>query len=586
MAKTYESEVRVKLDAKELKREADEVEKKIDKVRGSLGRFKDGVAGVTKNLAVMSLGAAGLGVGLGALIHKMVEANMELDSMSDKVAGTLYAFRRWKSGVSEAVAVDRSIADARGQVEELEKTSLQLAVASEEVAFAYQSLAGPALQTFGKSEEDLLRLTKGATAAMQVFQKPGMEVAQIVRGLLEQRRLMGSDPLVVRLRGFLGTAKEIKAMKPEQLFDKTVQALEKLTPAAEKLSTGLDSQMFRLRKQLSDNLRGVAGPAFAYIVEKAQAFNTWLKSTNAEGKTMAEVWGDKILRGVKAVEGALVFVRNHWREIAIVVGAIKLGPLVSSALEFGSALSGALKSAGLLGGALGSAGAAGARGASGLVGLVAQLGGATNMAVLGLGALAAGAYAFAQWVDGQQTKRIRRNEEVGTHLGQAAVHQGQAHFGKAREQTRKMLGALEAGGLVENGRLVPDFAKQVQNLSDDQRRMIGSLVKVGEGSMSPGMHSALIAETFQKRFSERKKWFPDLFEPKKEAAQAETPLPALKDLIKPGRAQVIWNQNGPINLHQEFKEAEPDNVYVRFREDLEAQAANRVTSSLMETYAP
>lgn len=580
--KQYESSVKVLLDASAVHGAAEKMKGDLDKVRGSVHKFRDSIKETGKSMAMMGLGAVGFGFGFGAVAHKILDANMELDAMGDQIAGTLYAFRQWREGVDESLAIDRSIEDAAVNVEKLEKISTRMAIGAQDVAWAYQNLAGPALQTFGRSEADLMRLTEGATAAMTVFQRPATEVTAIIRNLLENKRLSKADPLSVKLRSFLGDAKAIKAMNPQELFDKTALALEKLGPAADKLTADIDGQMFRLKKSLTETIRGAGGATMTYLGERVQKLNEYLSETNESGKTVAQVWGDRILSGVKKVEKVLMFVKDNWKAIAMVVAAIKIAPLVETASAFAGVLGGALKTAGALGGALGAAGGAGAAGAKGLHAIVGQLGGAVNVAVIGLGALAAAATLFANWVDKKQDERLKRNADVGDGMGEASMRMSKANFGAAREQTRKMLGALERTKLMSGpGQLSPNLASDIQHLPDSERRSIAKNLGVGEGKMSPAMHSAMIAETFRKRFEDRKKWFPELFTPK----QAPPPLPSVADLTKPQKPVMNWNQYGPIQLNQEFKEADPDNVYLRFREDVESQASNRITSSLMETFA-
>jgi hypothetical protein len=64
-------------------------------------------------------------------------------------------------------------------------------------------------------------------------------------------------------------------------------------------------------------------------------------------------------------------------------------------------------------------------------------------------------------------------------------------------------------------------------------------------------------------------------------------VPASKGLTEPGKPSGNnYNFNGPINISQKFEEADPDNVYLRFRDDIEKSAEARTMSSLQPIFGP
>lgn len=497
-----ERDVEIKLS---YKADTADAEKKTNSLRGSVGnlassydRLQSRLMGAVRGFAYAGAGALGVGIGFGALARGVIGANVELERTQKRIAGTLFAFTRWKEGVAPVMAYRASLAEARKMTEEFEKAEERLAISADEIGGAYARLV-PQLSRYGVSLERQQSLAVSAASAAKVYGvdtgRVGFVVSQMLRGIPVR------DPLS---QLFVRSKQEMKAfmnLKPEdklQLIEKRLKAME---PAAEEASKGFEGAMFRAKDFISDTLRDVGKPTFEFIARKIEEWRVKLNQTVDGGKKLYEVYGEKILGAVKKVASVLEWMAEHWKAIAFTIAGIQLSNITLGIAGMAKEVLGLVGALGKLTGATMMGGAAGGAAVLGKAGLV--------------GAAGAAGYGAASWVMGLVDKYTPIGEEFRGIIDKLATRGDEP-------------GALQRKRFLEEARVARNWEK------------------IGKATEEPK-------------------------------------VPGIRDLSKPWKGGDL-NLNGPINIVQKFEEADPDNVYIRFRDDIEKAAENVTMSRLQPTF--
>lgn len=518
----------------------------IGRISGAADRLSGRMNVATRSMLAFGAGAVGLGLGFRSLGHQVIEANTELEKIQKQVTGTLFAFQTWKRGVGPMAAYTQSVEDAEEVTRRLEETEERLALNLPDIAAGYNMLAGPVIGRLGKGREELLKLTEQVSEASVVFQQAPAQTAQALARILETGKLpeRSVDPFVVHMRQALG---KIKGMSREKIFGKIEQELKSLGPVAEKMATGFTAQWFRLKDFVGDTVRDLGSPVFKYVTEQAERFRKFLSQQVGEGKTLGQLYGDKILNGFKKLEQVAQKVVSHWKEFALIWGGLNL----ASGAQGLAAKAGT----GLLGSLLGPVG-----------GFTSQL----ALATAGLAAFYIAANEFSDWASKrqiEQTSKAKGVETIGAFLSQGNL--------------RGAYKALEGMGLAEKGQVNTDkVAVALKGLSEKEQGRLADTLGVGEkarystsnryGTFS-GVQTDVIAQEFSKRIATMPK-MPETF-----AGQIKPELAT--------KGKVIQNFYGGIKIDQDFKDADPDRIWVSFKEGLEKQADRRLQASSADPFS-
>jgi hypothetical protein len=542
---TYEAGVKIVFDAMSATGAAANFRKAIQLTQGSVVGLSEKLHRARQSLMGWTAGQLGVGLGLGALIHSSYEANQEMGKLQKSIAGALFGFSNWKTGVDEVTKVKAAMASAKETLDKFEETESRLAIPIEELSGAYRFLAGPAMGKFGLTAAQTTSLTENLAGAAKVLGTDVSSAGMQLTRLLETRNLRGVDPLTNFFRRTIGEGKELKKLAPDKLVALLSTKMATLGPAAQEMSKGMSGTMFRLRDFFRDTIRDIGGPAFKYIAEQTEKFRKALEATVGPGQKLGDVVGSQIVRGLKLVVGFTTTILTHWKEIALIIGGIKIAGM----------------GAGMAGGML-----------EGISGFTKNLG----LATVALGALWMAANAFADWVNKKHEENIEKRAVAAANIPEIADRlmqmrsegligqggRGNTSIDMYKSQAGVIVKMLQQTGAIGKGGEINRLAlsSMVGQMTIDERRQlaksgIGSAHYTDVTSMTNAFAKELkrIVPFAMARFGERG----DL---------AKTGVPKLEDLTtkKPPK----FDFHGNIYINQKFEDADPDNVYVRLKDDI------------------
>jgi len=543
---TDELRTEVVLSAKDnLTPTLDRVGHAFNKLHSGSQKFMASLGGFAKSALFSAAGAAGIGYGFKALANQIVGSQQELEKLQKDVTGVQFGFQGWKDGISTLDRLRIAGEEAREQLEKMGKVESRLAMPAAELAQSYKMLAGPIMGEMGKSGDDVMRMVTKSAEMSKVFGQSAVQMGMVVSRALSLGVVVGRDPLSLHLKSALGN---MQKLTKAQRFAKIEKELSGYGEAAEKMSNSFSDMMFRIKNFFGDTIRDVAGPTFKYIVARIEEWRVKLTQTTDGGKKIVDVYGDKLLNAFKALEKITATLFDHWKEIAFLIGGLKLGDLA------GSAAAGA---GGMLAGFTGPLEAVGAK----LAQFAPQLAGA----VAGLGAFASALTWIVGEIDKWQGKEI---EASGKAEGLSMLLEKNMNAQQMSKVARS-LGYVDDKGNVNKALIERGFSQFDDERLKKYSRVLGGAMGLGETS-DAGKIAGAFAEMIRTRYIMPVKT------PEKAVEQISS-----KDAHKP---KTIQNFHGGITIKQDFKDADPDRVFIRFKEDLARLGENRVQSSEAEAF--
>lgn len=534
MSDTYKTEVEFHLGGN--------IEEKLHHVGERAREAGERVHETAREFVLLGAGAIGLGLGFERMADNILESNEELENIQKRITGVLFAFQTWKTGVEPIDAVAESMENAEEVTGRFEAAETRLARNMTEIASGYNVLAGPVLGRLGKSKEYLLDLTDKAADAAVVF---GMSVDQVATSMtrtLEMGKVRGVDPFSVAMRKAIGDTKHLSR---EKVFERMEKELTKLGPAAEMMAEGFGATMFRIKDFISDTVRDLGSPAFKYVADQLARFQKYLAVSVGDGRTLGQVYGEKIVSALKTVQDVSGKILEHWKAFAVIWASIKIGSKLEGVGSFIAATTAGGPSA-MMGGVL----------ATGLSKFAMNL----TQASLALGGLYLATTAFVEWVEKRQATHLKdQGKATQVVTAMDALRSGNAK-GAYKVLSNSDLGVAKDGkidvaavsSLLGNmeARQFKDFAKSMgmdfsNTRSSDQRENMLASEIAKRFSQIPGMGNGM---------------FGPVLGPKAELTKAP---------------KVLNNFYGGIQVKQDFNNADPDNVWLRMKDDIESQASRR-----------
>lgn len=516
--------------------------KKAEGAAGSLGKK---ISSVFSSTAFKVGGGIAAYLGIREVVGAATHGRMEMESLTDAVTGVHVAFKQWGDDVPIADKIAAAGKEAKGVWSDMEALSLRLAMPVQGLQMLYANLAGPVFGTLHKSQEEMNDLLTKAAEGAKVFGADASQLGKTVAKALSLGVVEGEDPLSLHLRSALGNMSKLTA---EERYRKVSKELSGLGETADTLATSMVDVVFRIQKFFGDFIRDVSGPALTYVLDKLDAWRDSLEDAAGSGKDLVKEIGDKLLKGVKAVEKVGGFILDHWKEIAFVIGGIKFGGLA------GSAAAGA---GGMLSAFTGPLGAAGSQ--------LSAFSSKLPLAVGALGVFAAALHAGAELLDEWQKEEISAK---GTAEGLSTLLE--KSFTGSRETAQKVaigLGVMTKQGKVNAALIERGFSQ----MGDDRLERYAKALGLGPGA-SAGIIAAKFAEELRKGY----------VVPKEPPPSADVGNLAAK--AKVPKAVNIQNFHGGIRIQQDFKEADPGRVFVRFTSDLEKLSERRQQSNEAEVF--
>lgn len=566
MADEIKTKVQFELDSKK-------AEDSSKRLKGSFGKLKDATDGVGKRLKSLtgsfskfSLGMLGVGVGAGLLTRNIVGSNIELDNMQRRLTGTLFAFRRWKEGIDVTKAVTVTMQDAARVEAKLEGITQKLAVETGQLVGAYESVLGP-LTKMGRSEDQVLEVTEGLASASKLFgisaEFAGKKISQVLLGQMPSVE----DKFGQWLRITLSNVGDLKKMKPDQILDIVRGKLRDLNVASGMATRTFGDAVFRLKTLIGDTLRDIARPTFLMIGDAIQRLKDYLDKSTDSGKKLVDLVAGRMKRGFEVVGKVSKFLLEHWKQIALVIGGVKVAGLASGIAAAGAA-SGTLF--------------------GNLQKFVGKLGGATAALAAFYGAAKIAADFL---VEHFAAKKARQAGLAGVETAAQAL--SRRDIGGARA-FRQIMQQAAPGTIDANAVLRAEvLGKNVEQMSKAQQASLAKVLGVKERSrFIGGGYGGYAQERYYatKDIVDAIKTHWDavskmrLF--KERVMPKDAGVPSLSELTTPGKDKVIAKFTGPVNINQKFEEADPDNVWLQIKKGIESTAESVVTAHNQEIFGP
>lgn len=593
---------------------ADTISRSFERAKTAIEKTKDKVKDFGKECVTGALAAIGLSFGLREMFNKGLEANLAFVKVKDSLTGVLYAQQGWKKGLTSIQQYNYAVGQAKDVVEELGKSEDDLAMPLEELAGTYRAVSGVAFSQLGMNKQQVMELTNTAAAAGKVLGMGGQAAASTLMRTIQFGRVSARavDPLSVKLREAIGTTKKLGS--PE-LYRRVIKGLGDIVPVAKKMSDGFEGSMFRMKDAMDHLYRDLSKPTFLYLTGEIDKLRKWLDQTAVNGKKNIEVWADRLLWIVQKIEKVSKFIFDHWKAIlALWLGNKALGIFKDFAGQ--SAFS-------MIGGKLGLGGGKGEAGESLTTSTVGTMNvGKMNVGSQSTGGLPTGAGSVAGTIGKTlwewkapilATLKAAVTGTVGAvALGTAAVVAGGAG-GFAYGQRKRMeadasnTGMGEAWGntsymLQQHKTLLNPMSTQGGASSEGLHRatlagkVAGGILGVGtlpreeiEGRMI-GMFEGMERDQVRQRGIQlgiteaelnriqwtkdvnkliAKRWFDVIqdFQTNQQNAMMSIAKPPEDPNVKKKPAPPVIN--GGIHITQDFKDADPDRVFVRFKNDIE-----------------
>lgn len=535
----------------------------LERVSHATEGAKSKVKDFAKSAAVGALGAAGLTLGLRALAEKALEANMEVSHAQKTIAGATFAFSHWEKGTSALERYRYSMEQAEEVVEKLDVSEDKLKVSRAELSQVYAAAEQVAVRQ-RLSQEDHIDLTEKLAAAQKVLGVSAEMTALQVSRAAMTGAIVGRDKFGMMLKGAIGDMKKFHKMTEPQRFAAIKKAMGDLVPAAQEMGKGWTGAWFDIKETVEQAFRDLTGPVFKEVVQSLRRVAKHVTELREDGKSLMQVYGEKLVNVFHAVESASKWIAKHWKEILAIWGSAKFaGFLKGGGMDklFGGGAAGASHAA------EGVAGAA----AGGLAGVAAK----THIVIAALMAFKLALEAGADYILGRQEKALQEKAagpRAMTSLTAGAKAMSSAMHEESVEKTFGHLkSAFEAYGLKPGQRLdretlAAELRAMEPALAAKQIGMYGIKGITAKSVQAPGVieeSAGRIATVLNNFASQLLQAYPDLGKKK-----------------PPITAAPISHFHGDIKITQEFKEADPDRVFHRVVRDINDAAMHQRDSGV------
>lgn len=509
-------------------------------------KFSQSAKNLLKNTLFTAAGAAGIGYGIHGIIGNIIHGRKELETLENAITGVNFAFQEWNQSLSTTDRLKAARQESKAFLGDIENLESRLAIGADRIASAYTDLAGPVYGRLGKSQQDMLGLLTKSAEAAKVFQVDVGMVGDKVAKALSLGVIAGNDPLSRHLQTALGN---MKKLTEEERFRRISKELSGFGKAAEEMSMSMSDVAFRVKDFFGDFIRDAGGPVMTYILEKIDGWRKKLEQTTSTGRKLSDVYGEKILTFFKKAEEVVGTLLKYWKEIAILVGGIKLGGMV------GGAAGGLGDIMQAFAGPLGAAG-------QGLSNFAGKL----SVGVGALGAFYAGLSFAAKQVDAWQSRNLAAQDKA-----QQVAQVVSATNEKAAYDIAKSMGLIDA----QTGKVtvsMQGLQRGFDRMDEEVVRRLGG--KLGFG----GAVEEKAGEIFARHLEDlSKKHFV------KPSLDAEVAQPSAIHPKGIRKAQITQNF-GNVYVQQDFKEGDPDRVFIRMKQGFEGLAEKRLQSGLSEVY--
>uniref|UniRef100_A0A6H1Z9U3 Tail tape measure protein n=1 Tax=viral metagenome TaxID=1070528 RepID=A0A6H1Z9U3_9ZZZZ len=427
-------------------------------------------------------------------------------------------------------------------------------------------LAIPVFNT-GKGMEKLAGFTEDVALAARGLGEDASVMAQGVMKAIEKGVALEGGKLGSAFVSLQGD--KFAKMTNVQRFAAIEPIIKKWAAAGKLAISDWDKAMFQVQSSVNDMIRDVGGPVFQKVTRQFQDWARYLSDNEKTLRKIAEDWIVRIQSGLQAAGGLLSAIADNWELIAtVLIGKTLLNGLDSALVKL-AAMGAATAKIGV--GAVGGGGGVLTRGLAGTAGGIRPVN-VVNAAQIGValgGVVVGGMAAYAHSVAAENTERINR-AMAGVDQRRAADERANVKALEAGLGTLSKLDQQLVDATASNRQYLGMTVDAVQRAYEQQEQnMRATLSKIS----SPTERRRFESEFFKRGV------FKD-----PETIKRMMERTAMEDAGKKGgkvaRAQVkqVIQQ---VVIKQDFRDQDPDRVYIRFSEDLADLGANMIGSPVM-----
>jgi len=175
-----------------------------------------------RETGLTTVGLLGVGIGLGALVHKAREAVNEFGRTEKGIASLLSGMLNFERGVSEIDRYTRAMVLAKEITAELDEVAARFVMPMESVGSVYRKVVVSA-GALGLTQRQAMEQTVTLTAAAKRFGVSGEQAATTVARAILTKTVKGMDDFAISLRQAVGN---LKGLSNVQAFERVQKALQ------------------------------------------------------------------------------------------------------------------------------------------------------------------------------------------------------------------------------------------------------------------------------------------------------------------------------------------------------------------------
>lgn len=298
---------------------AEKMEKLKQKSEGLKGFLERHLGGV--------LATAGVSLGLGEMAHKMIEIGEAAEGTERRIRSAWLMSGRFTS-LGPQKEYEIAVKKSGEAYEEIVEMSKKGVASTETYANVFNTLVGPALSRTKATQKEVLELTKNLIPTMAA-------VTGSTEGAVDQANAFAIALATgqARLPREMARALHITrkqwevAIKhgPEAMFKLVEDRTKKYGPLAQAQFGGLSTMTGRVRVNVEDFMRKLGKPVLTGMTEKAKQLAEWFEKNKVEIDATANIWGNRIVKGMELASNLLEFMAKHAKVIAATM-AVAFGP--------------------------------------------------------------------------------------------------------------------------------------------------------------------------------------------------------------------------------------------------------------------
>ncbi len=540
---------------------ADHTAKNVKVMKERLAKVNTSLAASAKNALRTTVAFAGIG-GAAASIALVWKEIASFETQTKSLASTMAQTFDFGTEMRLVDKFRASLGMAREDLDRMDASGTAMGHSLASMTRIFSQM-GAATKGVGLTRSELVGLTEDVAALSTAFGDTPEMVAEVIKGALVMGTVAQTGAFGAMLAGEF-SAEQMKAFKGNRVafLAELKQRTQGVKEMAIEMNQTLSGSVFKLMDALADAARLVMQPAANSLTD---AISGWAKSVGAWIKTKdAAEWADNVRDAFRDIRDATKWIASHWQEIAVIWMGMRAA----------SAAAGLAEGAGALGGVAGN---------------LAKVGRKASLAAVGLAAVYLGAQAFADWVDKQQGRAIKKAGEakafVPAAFAEAQKIRTARGTGEAEAAARTTISHLRSMGALAGGEL--QRKALISGLHQLSKKELATMqAQLGVEGARPGRAhaTAALADHMGKLVKYMQTTMPDVFKARKRAEGVDEEM--RQEISGAGAVAAKPKITiGKVIITQKFEEGDPDRVFVRLKDSLERLAENPTQTALNPAFA-